>query len=234
MQSRAFNQAFHTLNLAVIDDVPTIDAIGESKVNSSGNHQVLFLSQGIDKAGIHQHLEPYIDAAKLGKLGWLDQEWVVFYPQTQETDLQEVNNYLLMKRTYGTDWASVHLKTETVLDSIHLKEDGSTFTLEDLITDKANFRQTLAGLWHETSEPQALTFRQDLTALFEQEDWSGIDFRVTENSLVVNKGSWALSPFLASLNRDYFSDQTWAYLEDLEASRLAMETSDQTVTIHYP
>lgn len=35
VQSQAFNQAFHTLNLIVIEDVPTIDAIGESYSDSS-------------------------------------------------------------------------------------------------------------------------------------------------------------------------------------------------------
>lgn len=233
-QNRAFNQAFHQLNLAVIDDVPTIDAIGQHGVDGSSNYHVISLSQGIETSGIHQHLKPYINAAKPDKLGFWEQEWVVFYPRTQDTDLQGVSNYQLMKRTYETDWATVELADDVLLKTIHLKADGSTFSLEDLITDKESFRQTMAELWHETTEPQALKVRQDLTTLFEQDDWSGIAFQVTENSLVVDKASWSLSPFLASLNPTYFSDQTWTYLEELEASRLAMEASDQTVTVHYP
>lgn len=230
MQSRAFNQAFHTLNLTVIDDVPTIDAIGESKVNSSGNHRVLFLTQGIDKAGIHQHLEPYIDAAKPGKLGWLEQEWVVFYPKTVENTLKDVDSYDLMKRTYRTNGIAVVLEQEDFLETIHLNHQGNLITLNELVSDKEDFRDTLKSLL-ENINKDLTDFNQKILAPFEADDWSSIPFRIADHSLDIQGGSFSLNNFVHSLNPDYFSEETLEqYREEHEAVQAMLKASEKETT----
>lgn len=232
LQSRAFNQEFHTLNLAVIDDVPAIDAIGESKVNSSGNHRVLFLSQGIDKAGIHQHLEPYIDATEPGKLGWLDQEWVVFYPQTVKNTLKDVDSYDLMKRTYRTNGIAVVLEQEDFIETIHLNHQGNLITLNELVSDKENFRDTLKSML-ENINKDLTDFNQKIVAPFEKEDWSSIPFRITDHSLDIQGGFFSLNNFVHSLNPAYFSEETLEqYRKEYEALQV-MRQSSETVTMTY-
>ncbi|MGT2895298.1 hypothetical protein ACVRZR_02815 [Streptococcus entericus] len=231
-QQQRFNKEFKELNMAIITDIPTINAIGQ-RATQAFESELIFFSQSDETSSIRQQVDSYIDNIKPQRQSLINQEWLVIYPQTSKSKLENVLAYDLMQRTYRTKGLDVQLSDEQTVKQFYAKSDGSPFTLNDLIKDKAGFRQQLDNLLYKSEEPQAKAARTDLLAQFETDDWSAISFTVEGYNLLLDKAILSLSPFLHYLNTSYFSEQELQQLQELETSRQLMEDAEDTVTIQY-
>lgn len=232
-QLKQFNTLHHTRNLTIIEDVPSISAIGTHHTGQFEN-QVIFFSQSDESSAISQEIKNHLDSLTPRHVGLLSQEWLVIFPRTKkEPLLKGVTTYDLVQETYQAKGIETKLAHEEIISTFYADADGKPITLENLIADKESFRKILDTVLYDSEEPQAKQARLDLLALFDQEDWSSIDFTIEKDTLLVDKASISLSIFLDSLNRDYFTEQALNDFQEIEQARQLMETSEEAVVIHY-
>ncbi|MGT2910109.1 hypothetical protein ACVR1I_00140 [Streptococcus cameli] len=230
-QQTRFNELFRVQNLAIIEDTP-IDAIGHL-VSNPTETQVHIFTQKDDKTAISQYIKTEVEQTRIKKQNLLFQEWVIVYPQTLPSNLKNVTAYEVVSQTYRTKGLEVYLAKEKRPETFYATEAGQEITLHDLIADKKQFQQTLASILPATSEPEALAAHELLLQEFEQGDWSNINFRIEEDTLLLDKATISLSVFVDSLNTDYFSEETLTVFRSNEKALQEMQSSDETVTFYY-
>lgn len=234
VQLSDFNRQFHTLNLAIIEDIPSINAIGEHKT-SAFHSNLFFFSQ--QNHAIGEHIEASLNQARANQIGPFAQEWIVLYPKTAQTNLVGVKAYDLIEQRYHSAFLSVSSDKEKVIQTFYASAaTGKTITLNDLVIDKESFRNTLRFILEETgkSQDKDLTdFNQKVAAPFETEDWSSIPFQIIGHSLEIKGGSFSLNNFVDSLNPAYFSKETLEQYHEENKALQAMLQSPDTTTIHY-
>lgn len=222
-----FNKQFHKLNLAIIEDIPTIDTIGHQATNPLQSKLICFSQKN---HAIDEHISHYLDHKKLASEHLFSQEWIVLYPKTSSFNLRDSNAYDLIEKTYHTEGLSVRPSKEKVLKTFYTTADGKEITLNDIVADKVTFRKTLKEILPETTEKQALEAHEQLIKSFEGEDWSAIDFSIKNNTLILNKATVSLSIFVNSLNPAYFTEAEFMAFQEQETERQELNTG---VTIHY-
>lgn len=233
IQSADFNRQFQSLNLTIIKDIPSINAIGD-RHTPIFHSNIVFFSQS-DHA-IEKHVSASIEQAKAKQIGPFAQEWIVVYPRTATTNLANVVAYDLIEQRYHSNLLSVSPSEENITQTFYASsKTGKTITLNDLIVDKDSFRRTLNKLLQPTKENQSenlKTFNRRFLARFDTDDWSTIDFRIIDHSIDIN-GYFSLNYFVDSLNPDYFSKEMLDKYRKENEDLQALLQSPETTTITY-
>ena len=126
----------------------------------------------------------------LGEIFHFNGMVTIVYPKKTVTDFRDVITYVTRYKSYNVKFFSDVFEGEGELGRFYIKSDGTRFTLNDLVINKAGFKEALAAQL--IQYPEA---RDDLTPLLTEEDWSHISFTIENKQLQIGETALSIEGF---------------------------------------
>lgn len=145
----------------------------------------------------------------------------LLYPKKATADLKGVTALNLEKTSYSIKGLDIKKQKSKILQTLYFKDDAykEPLTLNDLIRDKAAFRQVVEAATNQRSWSKEK--KAKLLTPFEGDDWKSISFTYQKGQLhLTNSVSLPLSSFLDAIEPKYLQgDDLASYQEYLAKTR---------------